>query len=211
MDHVNGADFSDYQDPVDFAAFKQSGYSFAYAKATEGTDFTAATFAQKRRDAKEAGVLFGAYHFFKFDRDPVAQAEHFLNAYEPENGDLPPMLDLEDEQPLAPAARISMISKFLLNIEPHLDGAKMVLYMGAYYWSDCLNSTDGFAGHPLWLAQYVSHSTIDRPYLMPHAWEKWTFWQRSDAQQVGGVSGGVDWDWFNGDLDALQGMCLTGV
>jgi lysozyme len=199
---VNGIDVSDFQPNVSWPTVHQAGYSFAYTKATEGAGWTAQTFGGNWSGIKAAGMLRGAYHMFHFDEDPVAQANHFLDVVNPQPGDLPPALDLELAVP-PDVAPIPAIAQWLHVVEASAK-VRCVLYMGYYFWQGALLATTGFAGHPLWLAQYSSGPA---PSLAPAAWKSWSFWQYTDSQPVPGTGGAVDADKFNGDLDALEAMC----
>jgi lysozyme len=199
---VNGIDVSDFQPNVNWNEVHESGYSFAYAKATEGTDFTAQTFAPNWSGLKAAGMLRGAYHMFHFDDDPVAQANYFLSVVNPQPGDLPPALDLELTVPPG-VDPVQAISQWLHVVEARAK-VRCVLYMGYYFWQGALGSTTDFSGHPLWLAQYSGGSA---PSLIPSCWTTWTFWQYTDQDPVSGCGGAVDADKFDGDLDQLKAMC----
>lgn len=201
---VNGIDVSDFEPDVDWNAVKNSGYSFAYTKATEGTGFTAQTFGPNWGGLAGAGILRGAYHMFRFEEDPIAQAKFFLGVVNPSAGDLPPALDLELTPPYGPDQAIANIAKFLGVVE-QVTGSFCVLYLGYYFWQGALGSTTGFSGHPLWLAQYDNGP---QPTLVPSAWSTWTFWQYTDKKSVGGVNGAVDADLFNGDVASLNSLLL---
>src|SRR6266478_76036 len=67
---------------------------FAYIKATDGAHGQDSRFAVNWSKSKIAGVPRGAYHFFRSDQEVQAQVDNFFSAY-PEEGDLPPALDLE--------------------------------------------------------------------------------------------------------------------
>lgn len=60
--------------PINWMAVKTGGMSFAFAKATESTNFTDPEFATNWAGMKSAGLVRGAYHFFHSDQDPLAQA-----------------------------------------------------------------------------------------------------------------------------------------
>src|SRR5207248_2551754 len=62
---------------------------------TQGDYYTSKTFATDWANAKGAGVLRSAYHFFDPTVDGVAQANHFLAQLGADQGELPAMLDLE--------------------------------------------------------------------------------------------------------------------
>lgn len=75
---LTGIDVSAYQPHIDWRAVAAGGDSFAFVKATEGASYVSPTFREQRDGAKAAGLLVGAYHFARWERDdPEAQAEHF--------------------------------------------------------------------------------------------------------------------------------------
>ena len=49
-----------------------------YIEATESTGYTTPNFPDQWRGAAAAGMLRGGYHFFDFNADAAAQAQHFL-------------------------------------------------------------------------------------------------------------------------------------
>ena len=80
---VNGLDVSDYQAGIDLAQVHAAGYSFVYAKATQGTDYVSPSFAASWSSAGTCGMLRGGYHYFIFNEDPQQQAEFFLSVCAP--------------------------------------------------------------------------------------------------------------------------------
>src|SRR5215813_13468396 len=59
-----GIDVSSYQGSgVNWTSVKNSGRSFAWAKATEGMTVNDSTFAGNQNNGKAAGMVMGAYHF----------------------------------------------------------------------------------------------------------------------------------------------------
>ena len=203
---VDGIDISDYQTVGSFHAVQSSGIGFVVAKATQGTGNVQATFHDYMTRVRSTGMVFGAYHFLSWQSDPVAQAQHFLSVYQPQNGDLPPMLDCEAFTVGASTAT-SMIAKFLQTVEPHLGGAKMLLYT---YYAAILSqafATDDFAGHPLWIAEYNS----DALPTIPQTWKTATIWQYSSSKAVPGIPGSVDADRFMGSAADLAAFRLKGI
>ena len=94
-DRAYGIDVSHHQETVDWTKVAGAGISFAYAKASEGMNADP-LFPANWAGMKAAGVIRGAYHFFRPKTDPAAQASHFcalVGALDP--ADLPPMVDLE--------------------------------------------------------------------------------------------------------------------
>lgn len=217
MAFVNGIDVSDFQgDDIDWGQVKSSGYSFAIAKASQGTTDVQSSFGHNINGIRAAGMTAGAYHFLSWEDDPAAQAAHFRSAYTPRNGDIPPALDCEAVPAgMSSDAVIAQISGFLEAYEPHLAGARMLLYMSFSFPSESLNGGSGFSGHPVWIAAY---NTDPFDSNIPPAWVGKTpgmvMWQYSDGSipstqpPIAGLGTSIDRDRFNGDLDALKAFTL---
>lgn len=92
---VRGVDVSHYQGEIDFAAIKAQGMSFVFIKATEGSGTVDEKFAENWKNARSAGMLTGAYHFFSFGSAAETQAENFIAAVPYAEDALPPVIDLE--------------------------------------------------------------------------------------------------------------------
>ena len=96
-----GIDVSSFQsNNVNWASVKSGGYTFAWAKATEGVSINDADFGVNEANAKSAGVPIGAYDFaHPEDNTPLAEANHFWsiagNYIETDGKSLMPMLDYE--------------------------------------------------------------------------------------------------------------------
>lgn len=215
MPFVNGIDVSDFQgNAINWSSVKNAGYSFAIAKATEGTGNVQTSFAHNISGIRAAGMVAGAYHFLSWTSDPAAQAEHFLSVYTPKNGDLPPVLDCE-ACTVSPAAAIAQISGFLQAVEPRLAGARMILYMSFSFPTDHLNGGSGFSGHPLWVAAYNN----DGQPPVPAAWtnDKVVLWQYSDGSipqtqpPIAALGTSVDRNRFIGDLNALRAFTVRNL
>jgi lysozyme len=205
MVHVNGVDVSDWSGTPDWKSVQSAGYSFAYCKATEGIGNTQTSFDANASGVERAGMLFGAYHMLRFDQDPKAQAEHFLSVYQPKAGDLPPMLDLE-LQTIDVQNSVRSVSEWLQAVEPHLKGAKCVLYTDFFFWQDQLGATLDFAGHPLCIARYVPDPGAGLD-LKPERWPV-SFWQYAENKSIPGCDD-ADLDWFLGDIHSLRAMCIV--
>jgi len=76
-----GIDVSSYQGPdINWTSVKNSGVSFAWAKATEGVTISDVDFTINAVNAKAAGVYIGAYDFAHPENNtPSAEATHFWN------------------------------------------------------------------------------------------------------------------------------------
>lgn len=197
-----GIDVASYQGLPNWTSVKNSGRTFAFTKATEGTTYTNPDFATNWARMKSAGLIRGAYHYGHPGTDPVAQANYFCNVVAPTHGDLQMTLDIETTDGKSPSQVRSWIVAFINQIQART-GRPGIIYTGFYFWRDSAGNGSNL-NCPLWLAAYVSDPT---PYV-PAAWSTWSFWQYTDAGSVPGVSGGVDLDAWNGSLAGLNSLRL---
>ncbi|MGE5183289.1 MAG: glycoside hydrolase family 25 protein, partial [Acidobacteriota bacterium] len=75
---IKGMDVSSYDPTVDFAMAHAAGIEFAFVRASDGTQYPDPMFATHWANAKAAGVIRGAYQFFRPAEDPIAQADLLL-------------------------------------------------------------------------------------------------------------------------------------
>jgi len=190
---------------------RSAGFSFAFAKATEGGTFRADTFPGNWRRMKGAGMVRGAYHFFRPSVDPKDQARNFLDyvaGVEPiESDDLPPALDLEhfpdsvrrQWESISKPERVSRVRQWLDIVETELN-RKPIIYTSFGFWDSFMSGVRDFSSYPLWVAHYTRDS---RP-LIPNEWSNWTFWQYTDSTEVPGIpTPDEDGDRFNGSMSEL--------
>ena len=76
---IKGLDVSHWNGYPNFTKLHNQGMRFVFSKATQGTTIKDATFKQHTKDARAAGLLAGAYHFFDYRKGGKAQANHFLD------------------------------------------------------------------------------------------------------------------------------------
>jgi lysozyme len=196
---VTGIDVSHYDGTVDWTQVAAAGRKFGIAKATEGTGSHDSTFAANWSSMKSAGLLRGAYHFFRSNEDAQAQAQAFVNALGALGpGDLPPMLDLETSDGESGSTVASKALAWLQAVE-QMTGRKPILYTYPDFWQNQIGAPSGFTDYPLNIANYG----VKCPNVVG-SWPTWTIWQNSDTGSVSGVSGQVDEDVFNGDLASLM-------
>ncbi len=178
---------------IDWSKVKAAGISFAFAKATESTNFTDPMFATNWAGMKSAGIVRGAYHFFHSDVDPTQQATFFLGAVGSlEQGDLL-VLDLETTNNQTQATVLANATTFMAAVKKQ-SGVTPVLYTSPAF----LTSFGSLGQYPLWVANYgVSCPTV------PSAWKSYEFWQSTGSGSLSALSGAVDLDTFNGSLSDL--------
>ena len=173
---VNGIDTSNWQHPggapINWAAVRASGVSFAITKATEGSSIVDPWFSIDYAAAGAAGLLRSAYSFARPTlpiSDATADAQRFVSVAGTFSGshDLPPVLDLEQTGGLGPSDLVAWTATWLNTVES-LTGRRPIIYTGYYFWLDNLGNTQRFADSPLWYARYtlslIHISEPTRPY-----------------------------------------------
>lgn len=195
---TKGIDVSKWQGTIDWPRVKADGVHYAFVRLSDGANTRDSKFAANWAGAKAAGVIRGAYQFFRPAQSVTAQADMMIAAigsYQP--GDLPPVIDVEDDGGLAPAALAARVRQWVDRVSGAL-GVTPIVYTGKFFWRDEVGGPASFAGNPLWLAQYTSLCPD-----LPPPWSRWTFWQYTDSGAVAGISGAVDINRFNGSVAQL--------
>jgi lysozyme len=203
---IEGIDIYEGVGAVEWHRVAQDEKSFAFIRGAYG-DRADSMFAQNYAGAKAAGLMVGAYHFYRVTRDPQAQAQVMTGVLQKAgygDGDLPPVIDVEDnpgyDGPWNPADNQRYIAGLRLWIGKlqAATGRLPIIYTRAGFWSQIGNPT-GFDGCPLWISNYG----VTSPKL-PTGWSQYAFWQYSDAGNVDGVHGHCDLNLFNGTVDELR-------
>ena len=199
---IHGIDVSHHQGEIDWEAVKATDKQeypirFVFMKATEGGDHKDRLFADNFRQAREVGLVRGAYHFYNPNTDPIRQADFFISQVKLETGDLVPVLDIE-RKPRSKAQLQADLVKFLNRLEQHY-GVKPIIYTSYKYRLHYLDTPE-LSSYPLWIAHYyVDALSYDGP---------WQFWQHTDYGTVPGIEENVDLNVFNGSWNDLQRYTL---
>ena len=197
---VWGIDVSHHQGAIDGPAVRENGLAFAFIKATEGATHRDTRFSENWTGAGEAGLARGAYHFFTFCTDGVAQAENFLARTAELAAELPPVADVEFagncKRWESVAAVRRELGRFLARVEERL-GRRPLLY----YTDEAAHEIlDGhFHEHPRW-----PRSVVGEP--PDETLGAWTFWQYADNARILGIRGPVDLNVFRGGRDEFDGF-----
>ena len=209
MATVPGIDVSYWNAGIDWPKVRAAGQRYVFAKATEGDTYADPTFDDNWRGAKAAGLLRGAYHFFRGNVDPKKQVVKFIDYVKSMNddGELPPVLDLETNDGQTKEKLITRAKIWLDQVESAFN-RKPIIYSGQYFLQDKFSEPGGgppswAKDYPLWLAQYPGQYMPGMQPTLPRGWFKWTFWQYSEKGRVNGINANVDLNLFNGSLEQL--------
>jgi len=201
---IHGIDVSSYQGKIDWHRVKamredEVHITFAFIKATEGVVLVDPYFQRNWREAPKAGIVCGAYHYFRPKASGKWQAVFFLQNVKTEKGDLPMAVDVEELNGVAPAKMREELKSFLKQVEAKTK-IKPVIYSGVKFYQDNLQGY--FDDYTLWIAHYY------QPKLDVAKATKWAFWQHSDKAKVNGINHITDFDAFNGDSVAFAKLLV---
>lgn len=201
---IHGIDVSYYQGKIDWQkvkAMKEDDVkiSFAFIKATEGLLLVDRYFHRNWREAPKAGIVCGAYHFFRPKKNGLWQARFFLQNVTVEKGDLPPVVDIEVLDGVPVQEMRLNLQQFVQHIEKKT-GVKPIIYANVKFYEDYLEGY--FEGYPLWIAHY------DKPELKVSKSTVWHFWQHADKARISGIKHVVDFNVFNGDSLAFDNLLV---
>lgn len=203
---VHGIDVSRYQKRVDWRRVKKMqvgsiSIMFAFIKATEGSWLKDPEFEKNWENARSAGIIRGAYHFFLPDISPRDQALRFTKTVRLRSGDLPPVVDVEETRGMA-KTQIQKNTKIFLDLLEKAYKVRPILYTNKDFYKRHFAGHEDFKGYRFWIAHYHV-ADFDMP-----SDEKWHFWQHSDRGTVNGINERVDFNVFNGDSVALRKLCV---
>lgn len=203
---IRGIDISHYQGVIDWDELRNNGVinkspiRFIMVKATEGSDRVDKRFAHNFTQAREYGYIRGAYHFWSNKSGATTQAQHFIKTVKLDEGDLPPVLDIElKPKSMGVEEFKDSVMRWLDIVEEHYDIAP-IIYTYYKFKKAYLNDTV-FDRYPYWIAHYYVDSVEYDG--------KWDFWQHTDCGRLPGINGYVDLNIYNGSYYELQQMTIA--
>jgi lysozyme len=205
---IHGIDISHHQGDIDWEELRDKGLinetpiRFIMIKATEGATTVDENFEDNFYQAREYGFTRGAYHFYSVYSSAQQQANFFIKNVKLENGDLPPVLDVEQKPKYQSDAEFkASVMEWLETVESHYH-VKPIIY--TYYKFKLQYLSDPvFDQYPYWIAHYY----VDKvEYEGP-----WKFWQHTDVGRLPGIKGNVDFNIYNGSFYELRKLTIGGV
>jgi len=197
--YIFGLDVSKYQGLIKWDSVKQSHHPIEYifVRSTMGDDRKDVRFKYNWKEAKRVGFIRGAYHYYDPNENSTKQANNFISSVALEEGDLPPVLDIEANSRYGQKNLITGLKNWLSIIEKHY-GVKPIIYSTRGRHTSIVKKH--FNEYPRWVASYTSKDKIKNI--------NWAFHQFSDNIRVKGISGPVDGNDYNGSLKTLKTLAL---
>lgn len=202
---IHGIDISHHQGKIEWQELMDNGLidnhpiRFIMIKATEGATKIDENFKDNFFQAREYGFTRGAYHFYSVHSPAKDQARFFIKNVRLENGDLPPVLDVEHKPKNQSDEDFKLsILEWLRLVEAHY-GVKPIIY--TYYKFKMKYLSDPvFDQYPYWIAHYYVEKV---EYT-----GEWKFWQHTDVGKLPGIRGYVDFNIYNGSHYDLRKMTI---
>ena len=202
---IHGIDISHHQGEIDWDELRDNGLidkfpiRFIMIKATEGSTKIDENFIDNFYQAREHGFTRGAYHFYSVHSPAKDQAAFFIQNAALENGDLPPVLDVEHKPKNQTDAEFKASVKEWLDIVERHYGVRPIIY--TYYKFKMRYLSDPmFDGYPYWIAHYYVKKVEYKG--------RWKFGQHTDVGKLPGIKGYVDLNIYNGSFYDLRKMTI---
>lgn len=190
---VRGIDVSAHQGMMNLDAVADAGYEFIFMKATEGASYRDPNFALNYMKAGHAGLMRGAYHFFRFDVDGIDQARNLLRAIQGRPLELGVAIDVEQHGNPADVPADSIASRLTDMVDVlTLRGYRPMFYSNEQGYERFVYPT--CPGMPVWICSFNEGMANGN----------WTFWQYDHRGKVPGIRGDVDLDVFHGDREQWE-------
>ena len=201
---IHGVDISHYQGDIDWddlrnAMIEGCPIRFIMIKATEGSSRVDEKFNDNFYMAREYGYIRGAYHFWSNKSTAREQAYFFLDKVRLEDGDLPPVLDVEHkpkDQSVEDFQRDILTWLHVVEDKYHV---KPIIYTYYKFKEKYLNAPV-FDDYPYWIAHYY----VDKVEYKG----EWKFWQHTVFGRLPGIKGYVDFNICNGSYYDLKKLTI---
>ena len=178
---IRGVDISAHNDVQNWKMLADS-IDFILIKATEGGNWNDRNFNRNYKEASDAGLKVGAYHFFRFDRDGVVQGINFYNSLWNKDFYFPAIIDVEETGNPGGISK-NDITKRLKDMVAYLEknNVKVMFYSNKKGYDEYIKPY--FPNYPLWICSLSSVPDMNLP---------WIIWQFSHSGNVPGINREVD-------------------
>lgn len=171
---------------------------FAYIKATEGATYKYDYYNVRTIEAERHGIVKGAYHFLRLTSTVEEQLKNFLETATWTKGDLPPALDIENEDEIIKYGGnrneefYDVVIKWLKGVEKKM-GIKPIIYTNEHIRNKYI-ADERLREYEVWIAKYGDEpSNFD-----------WKIRQVYEHGIIQGNKGEIDINIYKSDYNAFE-------
>lgn len=186
----NGIDVSKYQGNIDWNKVSEDSHiQFVYIKASEGSGNFDSKYNKNIREARNAGIKVGSYHFFIGRKSAKDQFDNFNRHVSKYNQDLIPVVDVEEA-----GNRYISRAQLQRNLQEYMElvkreyGKYPILYSQYGFYNKML--APEFNKYYIFIARYGAQ----KPVLKGNG--NYNIWQYSEKGRIKGIKGTVDLNRF---------------
>lgn len=193
--NIKGIDVSHYQGKINWSKVATDPQvKYCYIKATESNSYIDDCYEFNINQARKAGILAGAYHFFSPRTSPIEQLQNFISVVKLKDQDLLPLIDVET------IGKHTNIHTFRQNLKTFLEGVerhygvKPLIYTGQNFFNKYL--AGHFSSYGFMIAKYRE----DEPELNDSK-ARMLMWQFTSTGRISGIHGNCDQSVFMNDYN----------
>ncbi len=195
-----GIDISHHQGKLDWDSLITSKHpiQFVIIRATYGSTTLDREFHRNWNESNGKPYIRGVYHYYLPNQSSTSQFEFFKSHVYLSKGDLPPVLDIEENSLFGRENLLKGIKNWLTLAEKHYR-VKPIIYANLDFYLRYFNTKE-FKKYHFWIAAYAGHRRVSH---IP-----WTFLQFTEKMKVKGTNANVDGNDFNGDRKDLEKLTI---
>ena len=208
---ILGVDFTHWQSLVNTEKLRSNGVRFAIVKAGETLVtkpnkplYTDGLHDRHIRELKSVGILCGDYYYFHPSAGASRQAAHYAGLYFRNPPNLPPVIDVEDNDRMRPAEVGRQLLAFIAELSQHI-GRQPIIYSRNSFLVNQAGNPDWPAGTLFWIARYASKIGDLSPKIKPNV----VLWQFTDRLKLPGVTL-LDGNYWLRSLEELHQLAKEG-
>ncbi len=196
---IRGVDVSHHQGEIDWKQVKSQGISFAFIKATEGGNHRDSNFTHNWKEAHEAGLVVGGYHYYSFCKSPEEQFINLSNFIPKLEGGLPPAIDLEYDNNCNGSVDVKVFRKDVYNLVLKIKafyGRLPIIYCNEDFYHKYFAIPE-FQDCVFWIRGTYKQPRLGKGVIHD-------FWQYNAKGKVNGIEGFVDLNVYNKNETEFQ-------
>lgn len=204
---ILGVDYSHWQAKVNTDKLKDNGVQFAIAKAGEvyikqilKPVIKDEQHDRNIRELKRAEIICGDYYYFHPSAGASKQARHYAEIRAKNIPDLPPIIDIEDNDKMKPADVGKQLLVFIAELKARTGEQPIIYSRNGFLVNQCGN-IDYSSGTLFWIARYGKTVGDLSPKIKPNV----VMWQYTDKLKLPGLPQ-MDGNYWLLSMEELQGL-----